>query len=86
MAAKVKSDIKESDLKAKLATWNAFQYERVGLNLRPELVAVEDAGDAKAFAKTAKTIAETSEFNVILMSQNADVMKARWKRPDSKIL
>lgn len=76
LAAKIKSDIKDKDLKAKLAIWNAFQYERVGLNLRPELVAVEDAGDAKAFAKVAKTIAETSEFNLILMSDNADAMKA----------
>ncbi|RJP94881.1 MAG: acetyl-CoA decarbonylase/synthase complex subunit gamma [Desulfobacteraceae bacterium] len=86
IAAKVKSDIKESDLKAKLAKWNAFQYERVGLNLRPELIAVEDMGDVKAFAQTAKTIAETSEFNLILMSQNADAMKAaveatRFKNP-----
>ncbi|MDA3895240.1 MAG: acetyl-CoA decarbonylase/synthase complex subunit gamma [Desulfobacteraceae bacterium] len=76
LAVKVSSDIKDKDLKAKLAIWNAFQYERVGFNLRPQLVAVEDAGDAKAFAKTAKTIAETSEFNLILMSENADAMKA----------
>ena len=86
IAAKVKSDIKESDLKAKLAAWNAFQYERVGLNLRPELLAVEDMGDAQAFAQTAKIIAETSEFNLILMSQNVDAMKAaveatRFKNP-----
>lgn len=76
IAAKVSSDIKDKDLKAKLATWNAFQYERVGFNLRPEMVAVVDAGDAKAFAKVAKTIAETSEFNLILMSENVDAMKA----------
>jgi len=76
IAAKVSSDIKDKDLKAKLATWNAFQFERVGFNLRPELVAVVDAGDAKAFAKVAKTIAETSEFNLILMSENVDAMKA----------
>ncbi|MBC2714038.1 MAG: acetyl-CoA decarbonylase/synthase complex subunit gamma [Desulfobacteraceae bacterium] len=76
IACKVSSDIKDKELKAKLAIWNAFQYERVGFNLRPELVAVEDAGDAKAFAKTAKTIAETSEFNLILMSDNIDAMKA----------
>ncbi len=86
IAAKVSSDIKDKDLKAKLATWQAFQYERVGFNLRPELVAVEDAGNAKAFAQTAKTIAETSEFNLILMSDNADAMKAaveatRFKNP-----
>ena len=76
IACKVSSDIKDKDLKAKLATWNAFQYERVGFNLRPELVAVQDAGDAKAFAEVAKTIAETSEFNLILMSDNIDAMKA----------
>lgn len=76
IACKVSSDIKDKDLKAKLAAWNAFQYERVGFNLRPELVAVQDAGDANAFAKVAKTIAETSEFNLILMSDNIDAMKA----------
>jgi len=86
LAVKVSSDIKDKDLKAKLLAWNAFQYERVGFNLRPELVAVQDAGDAKAFAQTAKTIAETSEFNLILMSDNVDSMKAaveatRFKNP-----
>ncbi|MGE0086244.1 MAG: acetyl-CoA decarbonylase/synthase complex subunit gamma [Desulfococcaceae bacterium] len=86
-AATVKSDISAADLEKKLKSWNALQYERVGLNLRPELVAVKDvSGNKDAFAKTAKTIAETSEFNVILMSDKADVMKAgvdacKFKRP-----
>ncbi|GBC63591.1 acetyl-CoA decarbonylase/synthase complex subuni t gamma [Desulfonema ishimotonii] len=76
-AAAVGSDIADADLETKLRTWNAFQYERVGLNLRPEMVAVKDvSGDKDAFAKVAKTIAETSEFNVILMTENVDVMKA----------
>ena len=87
LAAMVSSDISDSDLKAKLKVWNAFQFERVGLNLRPELVALKDAnGDKDAFANKAKTIAETSEFNLVLMSENADVMKAgieasKFKRP-----
>jgi acetyl-CoA decarbonylase/synthase complex subunit gamma len=87
IAVKVPSDIKDKELNAKLKKWNAFQYERVGLNLRPELVAVADAnGDKDAFAKTAKTIAETSEFNIILISDNVDVMKAgvdacKFKKP-----
>jgi len=76
-AAAVNSDIAAADLEAKLKAWNALQYERVGLNLRPELVALKDVnGDGAAFAAAAKTIAETSEFNLILMSENADVMKA----------
>ncbi len=87
IAAMVGSDISKSDLKTKLKIWNAFQFERVGLNLRPELVALKDAnGDKDAFAAAAKTIAETSEFNLILMSEDAGVMAAgiaacKFKRP-----
>lgn len=87
LAATVSSDISDADLDAKLTAWNALQYERVGLNLRPELVAVKDvSGDKDAFANVAKKIAETSEFNVILMTENEDVMKAgaeaaAFKRP-----
>ena len=87
LAAQVGSDIAAADLEAKLKNWNAFQFERVGLNLRPELIAVKDVnGDAAAFAAVAKQVADTSEFNLILMSEDADVMKAgveacAFKRP-----
>jgi len=76
-AAIIASDIADAALETKLKAWNALQYERVGLNLRPELVALKDVnGDKAAFAKAAKTIAETSEFNLVLMTDSADVMKA----------
>jgi len=87
LAATIGSDISESDLETKLTIWNAFQFERVGLNLRPELVALKDVGgDKDAFANTAKIIAEKSEFNLILMTEDPDVMKAGvevcgFKRP-----
>lgn len=87
LAAVVPSDIAAADLAAKLKVWNAFQFERVGLNLRPELVAVKDVnGNKDAFAATAKTIAETSEFNLVLMSEDVGVMQAgveaaKFKRP-----
>ena len=87
IAAMVGSDISDADLEAKLKTWNAFQYERVGLNLRPELIALKDVGgDKDAFARAAKKIAETSEFNLVLMSEDAEVMAAgveaaKFKRP-----
>ena len=87
LAAQVGSDIAAADLEAKLKAWNALQFERVGFNLRPELVAVKDVdGNADAFGAVAKQIAETSEFNLILMTENADVMKAGvaacgFKRP-----
>jgi acetyl-CoA decarbonylase/synthase complex subunit gamma len=87
LAAQVGSDTPLPNLETKLKAWNALQYERVGLNLRPELVAVKDVnGDAATFAGVAKQVAETSEFNLILMTEDADVMKAGieacgFKRP-----
>jgi acetyl-CoA decarbonylase/synthase complex subunit gamma len=87
LAAQVGSNIKAADLSAKLKIWNAFQFERVGLNLRPELVALQDVGgDKDAFAAAAKIIAETSEFNLILISDDVEVMRAgvdacAFKRP-----
>jgi acetyl-CoA decarbonylase/synthase complex subunit gamma len=77
IAALVKSDTDGGTLDRKLKEWNAFQYERVGLNLRPELVALKDVnGNAAAFAAAAKKIAEQSEFNLVLMTDKADIMKA----------
>ncbi|MBN1627390.1 MAG: acetyl-CoA decarbonylase/synthase complex subunit gamma [Deltaproteobacteria bacterium] len=87
LAAVIKSDIKADELDRKLKEWNALQYERVGLNLRPESAALKDVnGDAKAFAAAAEKIARESEFVLILMTNNVDVMKAGieasvFKRP-----
>ncbi len=87
LSATVLSDISDVDLDAKLVKFNSIQYERVGLNLRPELIAVKDiGGDKDGFAKTAEKIAKTSEFNIILITEDADVMKAGvdacgFKRP-----
>ncbi|RPH40087.1 MAG: acetyl-CoA decarbonylase/synthase complex subunit gamma [Desulfobulbaceae bacterium] len=81
------SDTPAGDVEKKLKVWNAIQYERVGLNLRPEMVALRDVnGDKAAFAALAKMIAETSEFNLVLMSEDAGVMQAGveacgFKRP-----
>mgnify|MGYP005843907773 CR=1 FL=1 len=87
LGALVPSDIDKGELEKKLKIWNAFQFERVGFNLRPQLVALKDVnGDAGAFGEKAKLIAETSEFNLVLMTEKEDVMKAGieaagFKRP-----
>ena len=86
-AGLITSDTPAADVEAKLKIWNALQYERVGFNLRPELAAVKDVnGDKDAFAALAKMVAETSEFNLVLMSEDAGVMAAGieacgFKRP-----
>ena len=87
LAATVSSDIDLATLDNTLKVYNAFQFERVGLNLRPELLVVKDAGNgAAAFAAVAGKIAKESEFNLVLMTQDLAVMKAGietagFKRP-----
>lgn len=76
LAAMIASDMDSEALDKKLREWNALQYERVGLNLRPELVALREVnGDASAFAAVAKKIAEESEFGLILMSEEVQAIK-----------
>jgi acetyl-CoA decarbonylase/synthase complex subunit gamma len=87
IAGVISSDMPEEEMKNKVVVWNAFQFERVGYTLKPELVALKDAdGDKDAFASKAKYIAENTEFNLVLMSENKDVMQAGieacgFKRP-----
>ena len=76
LGAMISSDIDSGALDKKLKEWNALQYERVGVNLRPELVALKDVnGDSGAFAALAKKIAEESEFGLVLMSDKVGVLK-----------
>lgn len=87
IAALISSDIGQDELAKRLKVYNAFQYERVGLNLRPELIALRDAdGDGSSFASVAEKIAKESEFNLVLMTENPEHMKkavdaAGFKRP-----
>jgi acetyl-CoA decarbonylase/synthase complex subunit gamma len=87
LAALIPSDMDAAALDKKLKEWNALQYERVGLNLRPELVAIKDVnGDQGAFSAAAEKVAKESEFNLILMSEKPEVIKAGvdaagFKRP-----
>jgi acetyl-CoA decarbonylase/synthase complex subunit gamma len=77
LGALLTGDMKTDTVAAKLRKWDTFQYERVGLNLRPELVAVKDLnGDAASFAAVVKQVFETSNFSLILMSDKPDVLKA----------
>ena len=77
LGALLTSDMKTDTVAAKLRKWDSFQYIRVGLNLRPELVAVKDLnGDAASFAAVVKQVFETSNFGLILMSDKPEVLKA----------
>jgi acetyl-CoA decarbonylase/synthase complex subunit gamma len=67
----------DTEVDAKIATFNKLQFERVGLNLRPEMFAVKDVnGDAGKFAAIVKKVMDGSDAALMLCSDKADVVKA----------
>jgi len=70
----------ESEIDARLVRFRQLQYERVGLTLRPELVAVKnDSGDAGKFEALVNKVKQNNECGIILISSNPDVLAAGLK-------
>jgi acetyl-CoA decarbonylase/synthase complex subunit gamma len=75
LAVLISTDMPDADVDARLARLKQLEFARVGLRLRPEMVAVKDAGgDAAKFAALAKKAAAFGAL--ILMSDKADVLEA----------
>ncbi|HUV55712.1 MAG TPA: acetyl-CoA decarbonylase/synthase complex subunit gamma [Dehalococcoidales bacterium] len=69
----------DSEVDARLER-SKLQYERVGIALRPELIAARsDSGDADKFSALVTKIKQNSDCDIILMSDNPDVMAAGLK-------
>ncbi len=59
---------------------SSLSYERVGLTLRPELIALKcDSGDATRFAALASKVKGGSDSGIILMSSDPSVLAAGLK-------
>jgi len=76
LAILVSADKDDTEIDAKLQRFNELQYERIGLTLRPDLVAVKAGGDAARFKAVVAKVKEKSGGGIILMSENAEVMAA----------
>lgn len=77
LAALVTDDTDAKTIEEKCQRFMAYQYERVGLNLRPELIALKSvSGDGAKFAAAAKLICDKSDMGLILLTEDVAVMKA----------
>src|SRR5512139_1797355 len=77
IAAVVATSEDDASVNGKIERFKACQYDRVGLNLRPEMFAIKDAsGDAAKFTALAKKVVDASGAALILMSDKVDVLKA----------
>ena len=69
----------DASVDGKLQAFKQLKYERVGLTLKPDLIAVKDGGDPARFAKVAKKASDAGAA-LILMSDNLDAFKAALKQ------
>lgn len=77
LAVLVTDSMSESDIDGRLARANLLRYERVGLTLRPELVAVkETSGDPAKFSTLVSKITKETDCGIILMSENTEILAA----------
>ncbi len=72
--------MEESEIDGRLGRFNNLQYERIGLLLRPDLVAVKDvSGDATRFEAVVDKVRQNTDCGIILMSSNPDILAAGLK-------
>ena len=76
----VNDTMDEAEIDSRLDRFNQLQYERVGLTLRPELVAVRnDSGQAEKFEAVVNKVKQKSDASIILISDNLDALAAGLK-------
>jgi acetyl-CoA decarbonylase/synthase complex subunit gamma len=65
------------DLKKRIESIKALQFERVGTQIGVKAIAViNDSGSAETFAQAAATVKDTSDLAPILVTQSPDAMSA----------
>jgi acetyl-CoA decarbonylase/synthase complex subunit gamma len=70
----------DGEAESKLKKFKALEYERVGLMLKADIVAIKDtSGDADKFAKLVEKVKGMGLTSLVLMSDKVDVLKAGVK-------
>jgi acetyl-CoA decarbonylase/synthase complex subunit gamma len=77
IAILISDTMADSEVASRLERSDKLQYERVGLTLRPELVAAKcESQDAAKFQALVTKIKQKGNAGIILMSENPDILAA----------
>ncbi|MEJ2690635.1 MAG: acetyl-CoA decarbonylase/synthase complex subunit gamma [Deltaproteobacteria bacterium] len=77
----VATDMADSDVDGRISRFNTLRYERVGVLMKADIIAVKDAkGDAASFAALAKKVLDgAGDAKLVLISENKDNLAAAAK-------
>ncbi|UCH42925.1 MAG: acetyl-CoA decarbonylase/synthase complex subunit gamma [Dehalococcoidales bacterium] len=80
LAILINDTMEDSEIDSRLERFKQLEYERVGLTLRPEMIAVKaESSDAGKFTNLVDKVSKNSDASIILMSDNADILAAGVK-------
>lgn len=80
LAILITDTMEQSEVDARLERCKNLEYQRVGLTLKPELVALKnESGDAQKFEALVSKVKQNSTCRIILMSDNPDNLAAGLK-------
>jgi acetyl-CoA decarbonylase/synthase complex subunit gamma len=80
LAIIISDSMDDAEVNARLEKFKNLEYERVGLTIAPDLIGVKcDSGDVAKFEALANKVKAGSNANIILMSDNPDILAAGVK-------
>jgi acetyl-CoA decarbonylase/synthase complex subunit gamma len=80
LAVLISDTMPEADVNGRLKRFKDLKYERVGLTLRPEMIAVKnESGDSGKFVALINKVKGETDAALILMSDKVDVLTAGVK-------
>ncbi len=80
IAVLISDNMSEAEINSRVDKFNKYTYERVGLKLRANAIALKsESGDAAKFAAFVTKVAAATDGALILMSDKADVLAAGVK-------
>ncbi|MFC1860988.1 acetyl-CoA decarbonylase/synthase complex subunit gamma [Chloroflexota bacterium] len=80
LAMLISDTMDEAEIDSRLDRCQQLQYERVGLTLRPELIAIKsESNDASKFAALCGKAKQKTDCGIILISTNPDVLATALK-------
>ncbi len=80
IAILISDTMDDAEVNARMGKIKTLEYERVGLTLSTELIALKaESGDAAKFTALVNKVKDGSDANLILMSDNVDVLTAAVK-------
>ena len=86
LAILISDAMPETEINARLKRFKDLKYERIGLTLRPEMVAVKnESGDSEKFVALIKKVKAETDAALILMSDNIEALTAAVKASADRV-